>query len=1320
MTGDAAGRGRTLDIRLLGPIAAERDGEPVSLGGPRQRAVLARLALVAGQVVTVDRLVDDVWAGDPPATAVNTLQSYVSLLRRALGDPGLLRREGPGYVLTADRELLDVHRFEDRVAAARAALVTDPALTLSHLEAALAEWHGPVLAEVADEDWARAGAVRWEELRLEALETRFDALLALGRHAEAVPELERMVDEHPLREGFARRLMLALYRSGRQAEALRAFTRTRTVLADELGLDPTPALAGLQAAILDHDPDLAAPASTWSPPAATVGRVAAPPPLGAAPVPLPGPAVRLAHGDFVGRADQLAALQAIWALTTGGASHLALLQGEAGAGKSRLAAQFAALVHAAGGIVLWGRATAEAIVPFEPMVEAIRTVLRAVSDEARRRVAAERGLLALLLPDLEQLVPGAKLERPDPSVERYLLFETVAELLRSESAVHPMLVVLDDLQWADAPSLKMIEHVLRHELPGRVMVVATVRVPADGPIAELERVVSGLTRDGLLTRVPVGPLAAHTVAELLRASGRDDAQAADLFAATGGNAFFVTELIRHGDDAAGDDLPESIRAMIGLRLERLDPRVVQVLNLVAVAGTAATLPVLVDASGLGGDDLLDATDTAVAAGLLAEDGAGRLNMPHALIGQAIRSRLGRTRRLDLHRRIAAAIEQSSDPASAPAVLAHHLFEAGSLVDRETRITAGLRAGRRSVELGAHEDAAQWVARVDALTTDQVGHRERAELALLRSEVAHCIGDREAAIANARDGAAWARRVGDPMLLAGAAGVWMMSLSAVGFDIGQPADPDLVGLLEQAIVELPPDMRRFQVRMRSMLTSVLVPEQDVARQRQLADEAMAIAEIGRESELVASALLARRLAWWQLDRLDERAVAAVDAVRHAHDAGNVYLELTAMLFAMSDLLEQDRMHEHITMLDEFQQRADELHLVLFQVYAMFQRASLALSAGQYDEARRLADEALAAGRRSHGVNAEVAHAGAWFRLLLDLGKLPDTLERSERMLAANPRLRMWQIAVVRALVAAGRLDDARVHYADLVSLDGVQLRDNQMYLPGACILTEVAIAIDDPARAAVLRAALEPYADRIATSGLAGISVGPVAHYVGLAAEAAGDRRAAIRFQRGGGRPSLPGRRPAVRGSRPPRLGPTAASRRRGRCCDRRAAGGGVDRRRDRPRPRCLTAGRGVSARAPAVARGRRRSPDRGRRSARTSGPPRSGRRPGRGGRRARTTAAGGGRGPCAAPGLPAAWSATRLGDHPGRPARRRRRCAPPPPPPATARPPAPPPTAARRRPSGAGRDRRRPARAAAPRPGAGPGPSRAPPRPASTGRCDRR
>ena len=276
----------------------------MSLGGPRQRAVLARLALVVGQVVTVDRLVDDVWAGDPPATAVNTLQSYVSLLRRALGDADAVRREGPGYVLAVDREVLDATRFEDRVAAGAPRSPPTRTPRSCHLDAALAEWQGPVLADVADEEWARPAAVRWDELRLEALEARFDALLALGRHGEAVSELERTADEHPLREGFARRLMIALYRIGspgrRAARVLAHPDRARR------GARPRPdarARRRCRRAILNHDPSLAAPAPAGAAPTAvetpTAGRRRRhrrrrPAP---SPVALPGPAARAGGGD---------------------------------------------------------------------------------------------------------------------------------------------------------------------------------------------------------------------------------------------------------------------------------------------------------------------------------------------------------------------------------------------------------------------------------------------------------------------------------------------------------------------------------------------------------------------------------------------------------------------------------------------------------------------------------------------------------------------------------------------------------------------------------------------------------------------------------------------------------------------------------------------------------------------------------------------------------------------------------------------------------------------------------------------------------------
>jgi DNA-binding SARP family transcriptional activator/tetratricopeptide (TPR) repeat protein len=1092
-----------VDIRLLGPVAAFRDGEPGALGGPRQRAVLARLALVAGQVVTVDRLIDDVWSGDPPATATNTLQSYVSLLRRALGSADFVRRDGPGYVLDVDRSVLDAHRFEDAVTAATAAVGNDPATALELLDTALGEWRGPCLADVADEDWARAAAVRWEELRLTATEARFDALLALGRAAEAATGLERLSDEHPLREGFVRRLMLALYRSGRQAAALRAYSRTRALLADELGLDPTPELQSLERAILGHDPALAGPTPAATPPE----------PVPSAPgpdrpgLPLPGPAARAAATPLVGRERQLAALEAAW--TEVGATaqpRLAVVVGEAGAGKTSVAARFAAAVHASGATVLWGRAGQEALVPFEALVQALRTALLAMPPRARQRVVGHRGPLAVLLPELLQLVPTLRAEVPPADVERYLLFETVAEMLATESDGRPILLVVDDVQWADGATIKLLGHVLRHERGGRVLVVATQRDPSEDPHPELDRLLMGLARNDELVRIPVGALDDEEVAELLVLAGHGADDAAGLRSATGGNAFFVSELIASGGDATTGALPDSVRSMIGARADRLPPAAGQLLALAAVAGPLSTLPVLVAASDLDADDVLDGADLAVAAGLLREDGAGRLVTPHALVRHAVMGRLTGARRQDLHRRIGAALRTSAGTEVSPAEVAHHLFAAGDLVDLTERLAAGVAAGEEAMARTSYEDAAAWAERSRPLAA-RLGPAEAAPVDLLESAARRQLGDRDAAEAAARRAANLAGT--DALLLAHAAEAWVLSISGVGFSFGEGADRDLVRVLTTAIALLPDDVVDHQVWLRSMLVSVLVESGDVARQQQLSEEALAIARTTDEPGLLASALHARRMAMWRRDLLDERLPIALDAIDHARAAGDVHLELTAMLVAMSDLMESGRVDEQVTMLREFRDRAATLHSPLYDVYSNFLDSCRLLTVGAYDDAERVANAALAAGLSAHGTNTEMAHAGQMFCLVWDRGQLADVVDFVEITAAANPQLKIWTIALVGALAAAGRFDDARKPFEELVGAHGIDLPDDSLWFTGVCFLVEVAKALGDAVRAAILRDALEPYVGRVAITGFGGVGIGPVRRYVGVAAHVAGDPAAAV-------------------------------------------------------------------------------------------------------------------------------------------------------------------------------------------------------------------
>jgi len=250
-----------LEFRILGPLEVLDDGRPIALGGQKQRALLALLLLDAGRVVSIDRIVDALWGERPPKTAPTSLQNFVSHLRKALGADILVTRP-PGYLLRIAPEQLDLERFRMLVDAAKRSPVQERA---AKLRQALTLWQGPPLADFALEAFAQPEIGRLEELHLAAIEERIEAELAVGAHAELVGELESLVEEHPLREGLRRQLMLALYRSGRQAEALQVYHDARRVLVDELGIDPSRSLQQLHGAILRQDAELdlggAAPAA---------------------------------------------------------------------------------------------------------------------------------------------------------------------------------------------------------------------------------------------------------------------------------------------------------------------------------------------------------------------------------------------------------------------------------------------------------------------------------------------------------------------------------------------------------------------------------------------------------------------------------------------------------------------------------------------------------------------------------------------------------------------------------------------------------------------------------------------------------------------------------------------------------------------------------------------------------------------------------------------------------------------------------------------------------------------------------------------------
>ena len=535
-----------MQVRVLGPLEiVGGDGDTVSLEGTQGR-LLGRLVLSANQVVPADRLIEDLWEGSPPPTALATLRTHISRLRRTLADPQRIIQEAGGYRLVLDAGECDIAIFEATLAAARRLVQQgDPAAGAACFADALGLWRGPVLAGLTDAAWLRARTLRLDDARVVAAEEWLEARLAAGDHAQLVGELEVMTREHPLRERLWGARMLALYRSGRQAEALQVYQSLRAHLVEELGIEPGAALSELEGAILRHDPDLDfEPCRQGRPREAQAG------------IPLPARAGLVPPSGVVGREAERAALAgAIKSVRTPGVTKMVLISGEAGIGKTTLLLEAARAAHDGGAIVLYGRCDEDLAVPYRPWSEAITHLVAHAPSELLAAFAPHAGYLVQLAPALAGLLgtPTAPV-MSDPESARYVLFGAVTSTLRAASELAPVVLGLDDLHWADAASLQLLRHVAGALEPTRLLVVGTFResdVAGARPLAEL---LGTVHREPGRARIVLGGLDGSEVLAMMEGAGHqvDEHGLAlrdALLAETDGNPFFVGELLRHGVDA---------------------------------------------------------------------------------------------------------------------------------------------------------------------------------------------------------------------------------------------------------------------------------------------------------------------------------------------------------------------------------------------------------------------------------------------------------------------------------------------------------------------------------------------------------------------------------------------------------------------------------------------------------------------------------------------------------------------------------------------------------------------------------------------------
>jgi tetratricopeptide (TPR) repeat protein len=818
---------------------------------------------------------------------------------------------------------------------------------------------------------------------------------------------------------------------------------------------------------------------------------------------------------FIGRDAELERLGQLWKEAAAGERRVALLAGEPGVGKTRLAAEIAIRVHDEGGLVLGGRCDEDLGVPYQPVVEALRHFVdHTPPAELRQRLGRYGGELTRLMPEVAERVPelSAPLQS-DPETERFRLFDAVAAWLTAASAEDPLLLVVDDLQWAAKPSLLLLRHVIRSPAPGRVFVVGTYRdteLTYDHPLVDL---LADLRRQEGVERLSLFGLDSVGVATYVeQAAGRalaeeDLALARAIHDETQGNPFFVREVLRHLAETGAITrekgrwaslsvtevgIPEGIREVIGRRLARLSEETNRALRLASVAGTDFELSIIGRAGDMDEDDVLATLEEATAARLVIEEPAGgRYRFAHALVRDTLYEALSATRRSTLHRRIGEAIEATHAAAlddHLPA-LAHHWGRAPVMAAATPKaVDYATRAGHRALAQLAHDEAVAYYRQaLELLTATEGPVDEDARLELLVSlgEAEHRAGDpaqRETLLRAAE----LARRQGNAPALARAAlaGTRGILPTSVGW-----VDQEKVAVLEAAVEAVGEGDPAARSRLLATLGVELVFGTDWRRCLPLSDEALALARSLGDPETLARVLMARNFPTCAPGWLQERLANTAELLEVVERVADPALVAEAHLFRSRTAFEAGQVAEA----DRCITVADELSVGVGQPALRWRvryiQGARAVAAGRWSDAERLLVESRELGRLTGQPDADLLFARQQVCLRLAQYRVDTETLTSMEALGTLP---LDDSASARVACALGRREQATAALENFVA---TPLRTDLYWLPAMLNWAAVAFGLGLAGPAAVIEGELRPFADLpLAMTALPTLSV---AHHLGL-------------------------------------------------------------------------------------------------------------------------------------------------------------------------------------------------------------------------------
>jgi DNA-binding SARP family transcriptional activator/tetratricopeptide (TPR) repeat protein len=1112
-------------VQLCGTLSVEIDGVQIvgALRGRQVRLLLTYLILNRGRSVGREELSDAIWPFSAPQSQDGALRTLLSRLRSAVGPAVLAGREQLALVLP-EPVWVDLEAARAQIVRALAALSDGDARGAWALAQVPLNIASRGLLPGTDAVWLEAPRRELEEIRLQALEVIGRAGLVLGgsQLASAERAARALIASEPYRESAYTLLMEALAAQGNVAEGVRAFEQLRSLLRQELGTLPSPDALAVHEQLLN-------------PPARPVSSPVVLPSLGEELIPLPAELRTSAQASLVGRAHELSELEQLWQLArlgTGGhapaggpaSPRAVVLGGDPGVGKTRLASELARRVHDEGAVVLAGRAPEESLVPYQPFLEALRHYVAWAPIEDLRATAREYGAeVARLVPELRRRVPElAPGEPAEPDTERYRLFEAVVGLLGAIARRAPVLLVLDDLHWADRPTLLLLRHLARAAEPRRLLILLAYRAIEVLP-AGFAAMLADLHRERLLAELSIGGLSESETAELVLLRTGEAPAAAFVHALHGeteGNPLFVEEIIRHLAEAGvrpaeaqpGDlqrfGLPEGVKQVIARRLARFDASATEWLRTAAVIGRDFDSRLLERVLGIDEDAFLDALEQALESGLVRESSArpGSYSFSHALIREVLYESMSAPRRSRIHRRVGEALEADGRESELGA-LAHHFAHAATEEEATKALGYAQAAGDRAGGLAAHEEAVEHYGRalevLERFAPDD--QRRRCELLLLQGEAQARSADPALAWEALSTAAAIAEQLGD------GAAVTRAAIAASRRYLQQPGvvDEPLIELLERALAMTAGERTAARVLLLARLCGALYFSPGRGRMRALSQEAAQIAaELGDpEAEIYACA--AARRALWDPGHLEERVRASTRMLMLARETGQLEQQLQAHAWLVVDLLEQGDRDAVVAQIEAFSAGAARLRQPLFAWHASVWRAMQALIGGALERAEALAGAALAV-----GATAELRAAAQYYGIQLlairrEQERMAELEQAAEAFVADNPGRPAWQAALADLYLHTGQGDRAAEALGRLLADDLEAIPRDGDWLPAMALLTDVISGLRDRPAAARLYELMAPYRNQNIVIGLGTVCLGATSRSLGRLAAVAGERATAV-------------------------------------------------------------------------------------------------------------------------------------------------------------------------------------------------------------------